>query len=74
MIYAFGWIVLGTIGVVTLFAVAAGVVGVVIFGLGFLGFIYLGFVPPITGAIRASNGEVYRYPFSIRFVKAPGER
>ena len=38
----------------------------VFFGLG-----TLGFVTNIVGAIRASNGDMYRYPLCIRFVSAP---
>ncbi len=71
LIYILGWLVASTIIVVALAAVGAVIVGIVIFGLGFLAFAYLGFVPPIIGAIRASNGTTYRYPVSIRFVKAP---
>jgi uncharacterized Tic20 family protein len=63
---------LAMVTIVVLLAVGgAAVIGVVIMGLGFLAFIYLGFVPPIMGAIRASNGEIYRYPVSIQFIKAP---
>jgi uncharacterized Tic20 family protein len=73
MLYAFGWIVVGTTAFVALAVFGAGIVAGIVFGLGFLAFIYLGFVPPVIGAIRASNGEIYRYPVTIRFVRAPGQ-
>lgn len=41
------------------------------FGLGILGFIVLGiisFIYPIINAIRASNGEIPKYPLSLNFV------
>jgi len=37
----------------------------------FFGLAILGLVTGIVGAIRASNGEMYRYPLCIRFVSAP---
>lgn len=40
-------------------------------GLGILGFIILGifsFIFPIINAIKASNGESFSYPLSIRFI------
>ena len=40
----------------------------------FFAFAILGLVTTIIGAIRASNGETYRYPLRIRFVKAPARR
>ena len=70
LIYIFGWLVLGTFIVVVLAAAGAVVVGIVLFGIGFLACLFLGFVPPIIGAIRASNGETYRYPLRLRFIKA----
>jgi uncharacterized Tic20 family protein len=72
-LYAFGWIVVGTTAFVALVVVGAGIVALIVFGLGFLALIYLGFVPPIIGAIRASNGDIYRYPVTIRFVRMPGQ-
>ena len=72
MLYAFGWILIGTTAFVALAVFGAGVVAGIVFGLGFLAFIYLAFVPPIMGAIKASNGQIYRYPVTIRFVRAPG--
>jgi uncharacterized Tic20 family protein len=37
----------------------------------FVGLGILGLVTNIVGAIRASNGEMYRYPLCIRFVSPP---
>ena len=71
MLYAFGWIVIGTTAFIALAVFGAGIVAGIVFGLGFLAFIYLAFVPPIIGAIKASNGDIYRYPVTIRFVRAP---
>ena len=73
MLYAFGWILVGTTAFVALAVFGAGIVAGIAFALGFLAFIYLGFVPPILGAIKASNGAIYRYPVTIRFVRAPGQ-
>ena len=45
--------------------------GILLFGLGILGLIYvgiLGFVLPIVNAIRASNGEPPSYFSTIRFI------
>ena len=44
---------------------------ILLFGLGILGFIVLGiisFIFPIINAIRASNGEVPKYPLSLNFI------
>ena len=37
----------------------------------FFGLAILAFVTNIVGAIRASNGDMYRYPVCIRFVSPP---
>ena len=45
---------------------------VIFFGLGFVGLIILGFfylIYPIINAVKASNGEMIHYPFSIQFIK-----
>jgi uncharacterized protein len=59
-----------------LLAIPAVIVGVVTLGLGLLliGAVVLAavvawFVFPIMAAIKASNGEGYRYPLTIRFVR-----
>ena len=39
----------------------------------FFGLVILAFVTNIVGAIRASNGDMYRYPLCIRFV-SPANR
>lgn len=56
-------------------AIPAVILGVLTFGIGLLliGVIVLAavvawFVFPIVGAVKASNGEGYRYPLTIRFV------
>lgn len=44
---------------------------ILFFGLGLLGFIILGILSviyPIINAIKASNGEVPRYPLSLNFI------
>ena len=45
---------------------------ILLFGLGILMLIAIGIlnlILPIVGAIKASNGEHYEYPFSIQFIK-----
>lgn len=45
---------------------------ILLLGLGILGFIVLGIISivfPIVNAIKASNGEIPKYPFSINFIK-----
>ncbi len=45
---------------------------IILFGLGILGLIILGIISvvfPIINAIKASNGEIPSYPFSIQFLK-----
>ncbi|MBD0831871.1 DUF4870 domain-containing protein [Aestuariibaculum sediminum] len=40
-------------------------------GIGFVGFIILGVISlifPVINAIRASRGEIARYPFSLNFI------
>ncbi len=47
---------------------------VFLFGLGMLGLFLLallGLICPVLGAIRASEGRVYEYPFAISFLKPP---
>ena len=44
---------------------------ILLFGLGILGFIVLGvisFIFPIVNAVRASNGEVPKYPLSLNLI------
>ena len=44
---------------------------ILLLGLGIIGFIILGILSiifPIINAIKASNGEVPEYPFSIKFI------
>jgi len=44
---------------------------ILLFGLGILGFIFLGIISivfPIVNAIKASQGETPRYPLSLNFV------
>jgi uncharacterized protein len=56
-------------------AIPALIIGVLTLGVGLIALavlvlaaIVLWFVVPILAAIKASNGEGYRYPFTIRFV------
>lgn len=44
---------------------------ILLFGLGFLGFIALGIIAivfPVVNAIKASNGETPKYPLSFNFI------
>ncbi|TXE11865.1 DUF4870 domain-containing protein [Seonamhaeicola algicola] len=44
---------------------------ILFFGLGLLGFLILGifsFIFPIINAIKASNGEIPKYPLSLNFI------
>lgn len=44
---------------------------ILLFGLGILGFIILGIIAvvfPVINAIKASNGETPKYPFSFNFI------
>lgn len=44
---------------------------IIVFGIGLLGFVLLGiigFIYPIINAIKASNGELPKYPLSFNFV------
>ncbi len=56
-------------------AIPAALVGVLTLGVGFIALAILAVVAavawivlPIIGAVKASNGEGYRYPFTIRFI------
>jgi hypothetical protein len=73
ILYGFGWIVVGATTLVAFAVFGVEVVALILLGLSFLTFIYLGLVPPIMGAIKASNGDLYRYPVTIRFIRAPGQ-
>lgn len=45
--------------------------GILLFGLGLLGFVVLGifsFIFPIINAIKASNGEEPKYPLTFNFI------
>ncbi len=57
-------------------AIPAVIVGVLTLGLGLVAFallalvgLVLWFVLPIVGTVRAGNGEGYRYPVTIRFIR-----
>ena len=58
---------------ITLLLIAViSVPGILLFGLGILGLIYvgiIGFIMPIVNAVRASNGESPSYFSTIRFIK-----
>ncbi|HNU58697.1 MAG TPA: DUF4870 domain-containing protein [Aquaticitalea sp.] len=44
---------------------------ILLFGLGLLGFVFLGIIGviyPVVNAIKASNGETPNYPFSFNFI------
>jgi uncharacterized Tic20 family protein len=44
---------------------------IIFFGLGLLGFVFLGIISvifPVVNAIKASRGEVATYPLSLKFI------
>ncbi len=56
---------------ISAFLYAIGCAILTFFFIGILGFIALGILSLvfiITGAVKASNGEVYSYPLSIKFI------
>lgn len=54
----------------TIYALVAIPLCLILIGFLFLGAIWIGgIVLTIIGALRASKGERYRYPFTIRFLK-----
>ena|SRR5215213_138008 len=61
----------------TIYAILLGIVGAIlaVIIVGFLFFIVIGIgivamiILTIIGAVKASNGELYRYPLTIRFLK-----
>jgi uncharacterized Tic20 family protein len=54
----------------TLAAIVSGVLIVVLIGIVLLPIVLIAMVVfPIIAAMRARDGEAYRYPFTIRFVK-----
>jgi hypothetical protein len=54
----------------TLAAIVAGLLIVVLIGLVLLPIVLLAMIIlPIVAAMRARDGEPYRYPFTIRFIK-----
>jgi uncharacterized Tic20 family protein len=61
--------ILGTISTANPIPVLLSIPGIWIWAgiLGLLGIFRVIFV--IIGAIKASNGEIYRYPLSFRFIK-----
>lgn len=55
-----------------IYLVVSAILIIVLIGLVMLlAFAILAFVTNIIGAVKASNGEMYRYPLCIRFIKAP---
>jgi uncharacterized Tic20 family protein len=54
----------------TLAAIVSGILIVVLIGLVLLPIVLLAMIIlPIIAAMRARDGEAYRYPFTIRFIK-----
>lgn len=54
----------------TLAAIVAGLLIVVLVGLVLLPIVLIAMIVlPIVAAMRARDGEAYRYPFTIRFIK-----
>ena len=57
-----------------IYLMASALLIIVLIGiLFFFAFAVLGIVTNIIGAVKASNGEMYRYPLCIRFVIAPSQ-
>lgn len=57
-----------------IYLMASALLIIVLIGiLFFFAFAILGIVTNIIGAVKASNGEMYRYPLCIRFIKAPSQ-
>lgn len=68
--------VLTVIAASVVLAIPAAILGVLTLGIGFVLLILVGaaaavawFVLPIIGAVKAANGEAYRYPLTIRYVR-----
>jgi uncharacterized protein len=52
-------------------AIAFGILCLIVIGVPLLGALFIaGIVFPIIGGIKANNGEVWAYPFSIKFFSA----
>lgn len=54
---------------VTIAAIVAGVVTICLAALGAIVVIIVGFVFAVIGAMKANNGEYYRYPWALRLIK-----
>jgi uncharacterized Tic20 family protein len=55
-----------------IYLVVSAILIIVLIGIVmFFAFAIFAFVTNIIGAVKASNGEIYRYPLCIRFIKAP---
>lgn len=53
----------------TIYVIAASILSIVLVGIPLLiGFLIYGFVVTIIAAIKANDGEQYRYPMTIRFI------
>ncbi len=53
----------------TIYVIAASILSIVLVGIPLLiGFLIFGFVVTIIAAIKANDGEQYRYPMTIRFI------
>ncbi|POY36597.1 DUF4870 domain-containing protein [Solitalea longa] len=54
----------------TIYAIVSGILAIFFIGLGFL--IIIGLITvifPVLGAVKAANGEFYKYPLTIDFLK-----
>jgi len=68
MVYSFVGVLLLIVSAI-LIIVVIGIFILIIVGLLILAFFVFSFVVVIVASVRASNGEMYRYPLSIRFLK-----
>ncbi|MFZ5518060.1 MAG: DUF4870 domain-containing protein [Candidatus Zhuqueibacterota bacterium] len=53
----------------TIYVIASAILSILIVGIPFLiGFLIFGFVATIIAAVKANEGQAYRYPLTIRFI------
>ncbi|MCO4292558.1 DUF4870 domain-containing protein [Solitalea sp. MAHUQ-68] len=54
----------------SIYAIVAGILIILLIGLGFLLIIGLiTVIVPVIGAVKAANGEFFKYPLTIQFLK-----
>jgi uncharacterized protein len=66
-----GRIIVNWIITYIIYAIASGILCLIVIGIPLLGALFIaGIVFPIIGGIKANNGELWPYPFSIKFFSA----